>query len=270
MLLLGKSSTTSSYTDALIMYFFLFMTTLLCVVYAVKGQVSSAEDLSSSSSTDNTAHNTIWYTIEGRVLPPVTEKKPGSLQHHQSSSSSNSEWTTQIQVLVNGGENIGHIKEDGTFVIHGVTSGSHVIDVIHPTIHYESARVDITSKGKIRARKVNHLQPSLVTHVVYPLRLTPLGQYRYFQAREQWRITDVLLSPMVLMMVLPLILIVILPKMMNDPETRKEMESVQLPKYEMPEVSEMLTSFFGGGGASPNNHENGGSGKKAIRAKKSN
>jgi len=55
---------------------------------------------------------------------------------------------------------------------------------------------------------------------------------------------------MVLMMVLPLILIVILPKMMSDPETRREMEQVQLPKYEMPEMSEMLTSFFGGGSGS--------------------
>jgi len=49
------------------------------------------------------------------------------------------------------------------------------------------------------------------------------------------------------MMFLPLILIFILPKMMNDPETRKEMENIQMPKYEMPEMSEMLTSLFGGG-----------------------
>lgn len=68
-------------------------------------------------------------------------------------------------------------------------------------------------------------------------------------------------------MFLPLILIFILPKMMNDPETRKvqcgnmapytwsfiiictflqEMENIQMPKYEMPEMSEMLTSLFGG------------------------
>ena len=37
--------------------------------------------------------------------------------------------------------------------------------------------------------------------------------------------------------------------MMNDPETRKEMENLQMPKYEMPEMSEMLTSFLGGGSA---------------------
>lgn len=51
------------------------------------------------------------------------------------------------------------------------------------------------------------------------------------------------------MMFLPLVLIFILPKMMSDPETRKEMENIQLPKYEMPEMSEMLTNLFGGGEA---------------------
>lgn len=34
------------------------------------------------------------------------------------------------------------------------------------------------------------------------------------------------------------------------------MENIQLPKYEMPEMSEMLTNFFGGGDTS----------KKAVKA----
>lgn len=29
----------------------------------------------------------------------------------------------------------------------------------------------------------------------------------------------------------------------------QEMENIQMPKYEMPEMSEMLTSLFGGGDA---------------------
>lgn len=48
------------------------------------------------------------------------------------------------------------------------------------------------------------------------------------------------------MMVLPLILMVLLPKMMNDPETKKEMESMNLNKLsqDLPEVSELITSLF--------------------------
>lgn len=56
---------------------------------------------------------------------------------------------------------------------------------------------------------------------------------------------------MILMMILPLILLIVLPRMMNDPETKKEMENMNLGKIggEMPEISEMITSFFTG--ASP-------------------
>ena len=54
-----------------------------------------------------------------------------------------------------------------------------------------------------------------------------LGRHRYFQKREEWKITDMLMNPMVMMMVLPLLLITVLPKMMNDPETKREMEQMQ-------------------------------------------
>jgi len=190
--------------------------------------------------------------IEGKVIPPMKKVTP--------------EWLVQTQIFLNGGEHVGLLKEDGTFTIAGVSAGSYTVDIIHPQFAYESARVDVTSKGKIRARKVNNLQPSQVSHLPYPLRLNPMGIHRYFQIREQWRITDVLLSPMVLMMILPLVLIVILPKMMSDPETRREMEQVSLPKYEMPEMSEMLTSFFGGGKDADGERK----GQKALKNKKHN
>lgn len=53
---------------------------------------------------------------------------------------------------------------------------------------------------------------------------------------------------MILMMVVPLILMLILPRMMNDPETKKEMENLNINKLsgDMPEISEMITSFFTG------------------------
>jgi ER membrane protein complex subunit 7 len=85
--------------------------------------------------------------------------------------------------------------------------------------------------------------------VPYPLKLKALTRFRYFQQREQWKITDFLFSPMVLMMLLPLLLMLILPKMMSDPETKKEMEQLNISKMtsEMPDMSEMITNFLSGG-----------------------
>lgn len=55
------------------------------------------------------------------------------------------------------------------------------------------------------------------------------------------------------MMILPLLLMLILPKMMNDPETKKEMENLNLNKMtgEMPDVSEMITKYFAPKPAAP-------------------
>ncbi|KAG8181014.1 hypothetical protein JTE90_024762 [Oedothorax gibbosus] len=174
------------------------------------------------------------YAIDGTVIPPdlVTP-----------------DWLLSTKVLVNGGERLGFLRNDGSFRVGNVEPGSYVVEVINPNYIYEPARVDINSKGKFRARKLNYVQTNLVHQVQYPLKFKVRAPYKYFQVREAWRITDFLMNPMVLMMVLPLLLIMVLPKMMNaaDPETQREMQQMQMPKYDVPELSEMMTSFFTGG-----------------------
>merc|ERR1712223_1917052 len=114
--------------------------------------------------------------------------------------------------------------------------------------------------GKHRARKNNFVQPNQVAALPYPVKMKPQGKYRYFQKREEWKVTDVLFNPMVMMMVLPLLLITVLPKMMQDPETKKEMEEMQakMNVQSVPEMSEMITNLFGGGAPAPKKKTGGG------------
>ncbi|KYN04626.1 PREDICTED: ER membrane protein complex subunit 7 [Cyphomyrmex costatus] len=178
--------------------------------------------------------STDLFVIEGKVFPWDNVASTG--------------WQLMTHVMANGGEHYGFLREDGTFIISNVPSGSYMVEVVNPNYVYEPVRVEINSKGKFRARKVNLIQTSQVIQVPYPLKMRPLTPFRYFQVREQWRLTDFLFNPMVLMMVLPLLLIMVLPKIMNDPETRKEMEQLNnLTIYNMPEMSEVITSFLSGG-----------------------
>jgi len=180
------------------------------------------------------------YVIEGRVFP---------LSDYQSG---NSNWQAVTRVHVNGGEFIGFVKRDGGFVVHNIPSGSYLVEVLHPEYTFEPVRVEINSKGKFRARKVNNIQTSLVNQVPYPLKIKALGKTRYFQAREQWRITDFLFNPMVMMMLFPVLLIMILPKLMNDPETKKDLENIQkMTKFEVPQVSDVVSNFLSGNTAQP-------------------
>lgn len=208
---------------------FLILTAIAC-----KGNALSIEEdlIGTTSGTPGVGGR---YAVEGRVYAP--------------DGSEHTDWQLLTRVQLNSGEFLGFLKQDGSFVISNVPSGSYILEVLNPDYMYEPVRVEINSKGKFRARKVNHIQTSLVIQVPYPLRMKAVSKFKYFHVREQWRLTDFLFNPMVLMMVLPLLLIMILPKMMNDPETKKEME--QLSNFrkiqEMPDMSEMITSFFSGG-----------------------
>ncbi|ETN85628.1 hypothetical protein NECAME_06331 [Necator americanus] len=156
-----------------------------------------------------------------------------------SSANSGRKWAANSRVLLNHGEYIGFVREDGSFVVDNVEN----VDFV-----FEPIRVDITAKGKIRARKLTVLQPNVVNQLPYPLKLSAREATRYFRKREEWRITDMLFNPMVLMLVVPLIIMLIIPKMTaNDPQLQKEISEMQMPKLDMPDVSEMMANLFGGG-----------------------
>uniref|UniRef100_A0A0K8RMC8 Putative secreted salivary protein n=1 Tax=Ixodes ricinus TaxID=34613 RepID=A0A0K8RMC8_IXORI len=206
-----------------------FQFVVLAGIYLLGRSVSSVAAMDEDAAAVSDRH-----VIEGKVVPPEVASP---------------EWLTSTRILVNGGEQLGFLKNDGSFMVHNLLPGSYVVEVANPDYMYEPVRVDINSKGKLRARRVNYIQSNLIQTLAYPLKLKSRGPFQYFQIRETWRVTDFLMNPMVLMMVVPLLVIMVLPKLMNaaDPETQREMNQMQMPKYDMPELSEMMTSLFTGG-----------------------
>ena len=49
-------------------------------------------------------------------------------------------------------------RQDGSFVVESVPTGSYILEIANVDYIFEPIRVDINSKGKIRARKLNILQ----------------------------------------------------------------------------------------------------------------
>lgn len=203
------------------------------------GETSSSESKESNGSSTSLVTKPSLFSIEGKVFAP-------------SDLLLDDQFLTTSRVIVNHGEFLGFIKSDGSFVVSNLPAGSYLVEVTHPDYFYEPIRVDITSKGKMRARKVNYLSASAVHQLNYPLRFKAKAPYKYFHIRETWKVTDFLFNPMVLMMVLPLLLLLVIPKMVNvaDPETQREMQNMQMPNMQMPELSEMMTSLFKPGGPS--------------------
>lgn len=68
------------------------------------------------------------FTIEGKVYSPEIY-------------SSNVNWQKDTAISINNGEYNGYLKEDGTFVISNIPSGSYVVEIINPDYMYESVSV---------------------------------------------------------------------------------------------------------------------------------
>ncbi|KAJ6667263.1 hypothetical protein lerEdw1_017241 [Lerista edwardsae] len=122
------------------------------------------------------------FKIEGRAVVPGVKPQ---------------DWVAGARVLVDGEEHVGFLKTDGSFVVHDIPSGSYVVEVISPAYKFEPVRVDITSKGKMRARYVNYIKTSEVVRLPYPLQMKSSGPPSYFIKRESWGWTDFLMNPMV-------------------------------------------------------------------------
>ena len=115
------------------------------------------------------------YKVEGRIVVP--DKKE----------------LNKVRVVLDDGAYIGFVKPDGRFTIFNVPSkGSYITQVLSPTYVFEPVRVEITSKGQIRARKLSHLKPSAVSLLHYPLEMRAIGTPKYFQQREKFSIFDML------------------------------------------------------------------------------
>lgn len=218
--------------------------------------VKASDANQTTTSNDKLQHcNTKLYRITGNIY---------SLQHDDLTTMRMSMMNTKI--LVNYGQYIGYPKEDGSFEVENLPSDSYVVEVTHPRYIYEATRVDITSKGKIRARRVNHIQPSIVQTVDYPLKFRPKSLHNYFLPRETWRVMDLLFNPMVIMMVVPLVIIWLLPKMMSPQEVQTQRDSMQMPEYNVPELSEMMANMFGNQGQSSAGGQGGSGGNTGNQA----
>lgn len=223
----------------------LLLALLLLVVGLVGAQ--DAPSITIDSTTAVSAQNEL-YTIFGKVNIRVDELD-----------------IENTRILIDDGLYVGFLRADGTFTIPGLSSNSYVLEISSPRNVYEPVRIDINSKGKIRTRRLNLLQPSDVQLLKYPLNFESRGYPNYFFKREQFRIMDILFSPMVLMMVVPLVLMLILPKLVNqDPELQKELEQTTnflQPNQNLPNPSEMMYNLFGGNSPSSQTQK-----KKAIKS----
>merc|ERR1719502_1955077 len=132
-----------------------------------------------------------------------------------------------VRVVLDGGAYTAIPRQDGSFKLHAVAPGTYLLEVLDTQSVWPTVRLDVsaTSPGKARALLTHSRQP-----LPFPLPLEPLvAKPTFFEKREGFQWSGMLMNPMVLMMGVTVLIMVVFPKMMQnmDPEQLKMMQNMQ-------------------------------------------
>merc|ERR1719502_2035279 len=131
-----------------------------------------------------------------------------------------------VRVVLNGGAYSAIPRQDGSFKLHAVPPGTYLLEVMDTQSVWPTVRLDVSAtSGKPRALLTHSRQP-----LPFPLPLEPLvAKPTFFEKREGFQWSAMLMNPMVLMMGVTVLIMVVFPKMMQnmDPEQLKEMQQMQ-------------------------------------------
>lgn len=187
----------------------------VAVVVFVGSLISTAEG-------EHTVETEDVFHFRGRVLVPEDVHDPVTFLRN-------------TKVVLDGGQHVGMLSGDGSFVIHDIPSASYTLEVYTPDHQYDMLRVDVSKKFEgsfrvVRADLVNGMPPTKVFYAPEAgLLLKPQGRLKYFTVKQGWSIWSLLANPMVLMMGMPLIMMYAMPKLMEnmDEEQLADMKKQQ-------------------------------------------
>jgi len=136
------------------------------------------------------------------------------------------------RVLLNGGERVALVRADGSFRFDDVQVGrSYLVEAVMKGQVFAPVRVTVSgSKGSGGAVKVKaHLPTPTSPRVTYPLQLRSTRAAVYYSVREPVNWLGLLKNPMAIMMIVTLVMVVVMPRMMNnmDPAELEEMKKMQ-------------------------------------------
>eukprot|EP00729_Bicosta_minor_P009377 gene9377-11734_t len=150
-----------------------------------------------------------------------------------------SSFLVNTKVMLNSGEqHIAHLRADGTFIFSDLATASYTLHVHSPFFEYDPLRVDVSKKFDNDVRVVKATPEHLVGGMppvpvpYYPGRgitLQPVRMLKHFVEKPKWSILGMLFQPYFLMMMLPMVMMFIMPKMMEgmDDEQKAEMKKNQ-------------------------------------------
>nr|XP_027082995.1 ER membrane protein complex subunit 7 homolog [Coffea arabica] len=168
------------------------------------------------------------YTINGRVKIPGASSLGFALPAK----------TSNVKVILNGGQEVTFLRPDGYFSFHNVPAGTHLIEVAAIGYFFSPVRVDVSARnpGKVQAA-LTETRKGLSELVLGPLR-----EEQYYEIKEPFSIMSVVKSPMGLMLGFMVLVMFVMPKLVENMDT-EEMKRAQeeMRNQGVPSFSSLLS-----------------------------
>eukprot|EP00045_Choanoeca_perplexa_P022506 m.9744 g.9744 ORF g.9744 m.9744 type:complete len:218 (+) comp9497_c0_seq1:3-656(+) len=138
-------------------------------------------------------------------------------------------FVTNTKVLLDGGQYVGYLSDEGDFIINDLPSASYTLEVASPKHTYAPLRVDVDAQfdhgaRAFKADPIGGLPPVKISYTEGTgLSLRPLGRTDFFETKKKWSVLDALMNPMILMAVLPMALMYMMPSKEAMEEMKKEL-----------------------------------------------
>eukprot|EP00667_Euglena_gracilis_P015897 EG_transcript_16558 len=167
-------------------------------------------------------------TLEGRLLIPREVINRGA------------------EIIVDGGEQVTFFRGDGSFEIHGLPPGTHLLDFNVPRFVFPQVRVDLSrkKKGKVRASVA---EDGKVETIKYPLLLEPKAVAQFFVPREEYSMMGMLKNPMVIMMLVFGAMAFLMPRLTDPEQMKEQMQQMGMDNGQPPSLSSLWQQLQDGG-----------------------
>ena len=170
------------------------------------------------------------------------------------------------RITINDGEYITYTKPDGSFIFYNLSPGIHLLHVQSHTHVFSQVKIQLLEAAMGSAKCIEYAFPGANKQAIpHPLILTAHAKYDFFEKRQSFSLISTLKNPMVMMMLFSVVLMLIMPKMMENLDPEQQEQFKQRMQSNQGDPTKILSQLWGDISGAPETAEN----DKALEGKKS-
>jgi hypothetical protein len=153
---------------------------------------------------------------------------------------------TTTRISINDGEYITYTKPDGSFIFHNVGPGNHLLQAQSLTYLFSQVKIQLLESAMSSPKCIEYAYPGATKQAIpHPLILTAHAKYDFFEKRQRFSLLSMLRNPMVMMMLFSVVLMLMMPKMLDNLDPEQQEQFKQRMQSNQGDPSKLLSQLWG-------------------------